>query len=132
MSLGNPQDEYTDISESIRHWQNMRFAQLTVFIALTAGMFATVYHTDFNTSDITKLLTKLAGAGVSIMFWLMDERVVQYWRSGRNRAIELERTLGYAQYSSTPPRGRLTAGNAVRAFYLVHLLSWIAAIVFPK
>jgi len=132
MSLGNPQDEYTDVSESIRHWQNMRFAQLTVFIALTAGMFAAVYHKDFDTSELTKLLTKFAGLGVCAMFWLMDERVVEYWRSARNRAIVLETTLGYAQYSSTPRRGRLTAGNAIRAFYLVHLLSWIAAIVFPR
>ncbi len=131
MSIGNPQEEYLDLSTSIRHWGNMRFAQLTVFIALTAGMFAAVYHQDFAQSGLPELMVKIGGCAVAVIFWRMDERVVQYWCSAKARAIQLEDTLGYGQYRSAPPRGFFCSGNAVRALFLMQLLFWIMSIAMP-
>jgi hypothetical protein len=125
MSLGNPQDEYMDLSTSIRHWGNMRFAQLTVLIALSAGMFAAVYHQDFASSGLPKLLVKIGGCGVVLIFWTMDERVVKYWCSARDRAVVLEGTLGYGQYVTAPPRGLFCSRNAVRLLFLMLLAFWI-------
>jgi hypothetical protein len=31
MAEGNPKDEYLDVSSNIRHWNTLRFAELTIY-----------------------------------------------------------------------------------------------------
>jgi hypothetical protein len=37
-------DEYLDVSENVRHWQNLRLAQLTVFIIVTGALIAAIFQ----------------------------------------------------------------------------------------
>lgn len=36
--MGSPKDEYMDASSNVRHWSTLRFAQLTIYIALMGGL----------------------------------------------------------------------------------------------
>jgi dipeptide/tripeptide permease len=129
MSKDDLKDEYADVSQNIRHWQNMRFAQLTVFIAAMAGLMSAMFQTSGTSTDLARISLKVAGLVAVAIFWVMDERVVQYWRSYRHRAVELENELGFKQHSATPPRHLITAGNAVRLLFVLLLAFWVTTLV---
>ena len=43
MSSGSNEEEYKELNNNIRFYGNMRFAQLTLFSALTAGLLAIIF-----------------------------------------------------------------------------------------
>ncbi len=129
MSKGDPKDEYLDVSENIRHWENMRFAQLTVFIATMACLAGAIFQAIGSLTDMARIFLKVAGVLIVIIFWAMDERVVQYWKSYRRRATALEKELDFQQHSTAPPRRFITSRNAVRLFFMLLLVFWISTLV---
>lgn len=46
MANGSPGDEYKDLSDNMRQYSNMRFAQLKLYFALTAGLVTVVFTVD--------------------------------------------------------------------------------------
>jgi len=131
MPQGEPKDEYRDVGENIRHWQNMRFTSMTVFIAVMAGLLAALFQWSANLTSVARISVRIAGVLAVLVFWVQDERIVQYWQHFLARARALEKELGFQQYSSTPPRNRiLTSGNAIRFLYFMFFVFWIATLVF--
>ena len=63
----------------MRQYGNMRFAQLTVFVAMTAGLLSLVTRID---STIHVCVIHLGGIFISIIFWIMEERAADYWCTG--------------------------------------------------
>ena len=145
---GSPMDEYKDLSENMRDYGNRRFALMTLFIALTAGLLSIDFAQDPPLSSQVRCALKLVGSITSIVFWIMEERAADYWHHFRRRAVELEEVLGYKQYQERPEpyimkcvkswmeKKRLTrwiyhsatslvtATNAVRAFYGFWIIAW--------
>jgi hypothetical protein len=119
-------DEYLDACENIRHWQNMRFAQLTLLLASMFGVLSALSQVS---DALMRVSLKIAALIIVFVFWVMDERVVQYWQSYRRRAVALELELGFKQHSYTPSRHLVTAGNAVRLFYVMLVAFWILGLV---
>ena len=126
---GDPKDEYTEVCENIRHWERLRFIQLTVFVAVMGGLLGAIMQIVGALSSVARICVKATGTFTVIVFWVMDERVVQYWKCYRQRAVELEGELGFRQYSTAPPRRAITAGNAVRLLFLVLQAFWITSLV---
>ena len=121
-----PIDEYKDLSENMRHYGNMRFAQLTIFIAITGGLLAVIFGNK-NPSP-NHIIIPLIGISIAIMFWIMEERAADYWQTFKKRAVVLEIKLGFQQYSIRPKArfwDKLTATNASRAIYGLSILFWI-------
>lgn len=121
-------DEYIDLSNNLRHWNTLRFAELTIFIALAGGLLNVLYIGKADQIAEVSLLLKAAGILVSALFFLLHERTMAWWQAFRRRAIEVEKELGFRQYTDTPKASVFTSTNAVRAFYLVILGYWIASI----
>jgi hypothetical protein len=44
MAKGDPENEYKIASENIHWYSNIRFAQLTLFFALTAALASRIFH----------------------------------------------------------------------------------------
>jgi hypothetical protein len=130
MAKGTPQDEYAHASENIRHYQTTRFSLLTVFIAITAGLLTVLSSTSSTSPAYQTLLLKVAGLVTTLLFWLLQERTMLYWYHFVRRAVELESTLGYHLYSARPGAGLLTSNNALRIFFLIIALFWLAAITW--
>ena len=122
---GDPRDEYKDLSDNMRHYGNMRFAQLTLFGALTAGLLTVVFTTDPRPSDLVRRLLKACGVVTAVVFWVMEERAGDYWHHYRRRAVKLEEQLGYQQYTTRPTRWLANATNAVRMLYAFIFLFWV-------
>jgi hypothetical protein len=128
---GDRPNEYEEVCNSVRHWENMRFAQLTLFLAGTAGLGSA-----FGQPPIAGSTDQLARTGLSCMaflfvaiFWAMDERVVAYWKAYRLRATELEHALGFQQHSRAPQRGWFTSQNAVRLLFAMLATAWTVVLV---
>jgi hypothetical protein len=130
MLKGEPKDEYHEVGENIRHWQNMRFTSMTVFMGVMAGLLAANFQWGKNLTDAARISVKLLGLLAVMTFWVQDERIVQYWQSFVARAKVLEKELKFKQYSLTPQRNViLTSGNAIRLLFLMFTIFWIIALV---
>jgi len=127
MGTGNPKDEYLDASSNARQYQSIRFAQLTVYLALM-GFILNLLFSD--SSVVTSLMHKvLMGGGLlsTLLFWIHQERTMAYWNNFVNRAAELEEELGFKQYRTRPPSGLISSFKAMRLFFLVLSLFWVSS-----
>ena len=130
MPIGDPKDEYMDVSANMRQYGNMRFAQLTLFIAVIAGLLVILFESDPPLDSSVRYVLKFGGLIITIVFWIMEERATSYWDHYRNRAVELEKQLGYKQYSTRPTRGFFSATNAVRVLYSFMFLLWVITLIW--
>ena len=78
MANGDPNEEYKDLSDNMRHYANMRFAQLTLYFGLTAGLVTALFTVDPHLSDGLRLTLKIIGAVASCAFGVMEERAADY------------------------------------------------------
>jgi len=129
MPIGDPKDEYKEVSANMRQYGNMRFAQLTLFIAMTGGLLAALFTSNPPLSSLARFLLKIGGLIITVVFWIMEERAVDYWYHFRRRAVDLEKQLGYQQYLTGPERSIVTATNAVRVLYLFMFLFWVVTLI---
>jgi hypothetical protein len=129
MANGSPQDEYIHASENIRHYQNTRFTLLTVFIAISAGLLSVLSNAHSTSPGYLPLILKIAGLATTLLFWILQERTMLYWYHFVERAAELESVLGYKLYSSRPKAGIVTSSIAIRLFFLVIALFWVATMI---
>jgi len=122
-------EEYKDLSSNMRQYANMRFAQLTLFIAMTAGLLNLLFGSNHTTSDPLRDVLKGIGILITVVFWIMEERAVGYWNHFRHRAVELERELGFRQYSTRPERTLIRSSNAARLLYGAIMAFWLTALL---
>jgi len=129
MHQGEPGDEYKDVSDNIRLFQNIRFAQLTVFIAVAGALIGVTFTAPATISPVLMIVVKFGGLLVTLLFWILQERTVLYLQHFVQRAVELEEVLGYKQYSTRPRSG--PGANALRGFFILLGLLWAALLVAP-
>lgn len=122
MPTSDPKDEYKDLSDNMRHYGNMRFVQLTLFIALTAGLLKAIFTFDPALASLVKFVLKIGGVITAVVFLIMEERAADYWHHFRRRAVELEKQIGFQQYSTRLGRDVVSATNAARMLYTSILL----------
>lgn len=127
---GDPKDEYMDVGQNMRQFGNIRFAQMTLFGGLTAGILAGLFRSGSALSDTARISLKIGGVAITFVFWVMDQRAMVYWNHFRQRAIELERILGFQQYTKAPARRSLSATNAIRILYLLIFVFWMVALIW--
>lgn len=133
MAESDLKDEYLDVSANIRHWNTLRFAELTIYIALTGAMLNAIIGKSPPLPPVVSAPAKIAGMVVTILFFVLQERTMLYWYGFIERAAELEKELGFQQYSSRPPAGIVTGRNAMRLFFLIMVLFWVVALFwFPS
>lgn len=131
--IGDPQEEYKDLSENMRHYANMRFAQLTIFVAITGGLAAWFDNARSASDPDVMIVIAVVGTFIALVFLVMETRSASYWLHFKDRAVELEKQLGYCQYTRAPKRGLITATNVTRVFHVGTLLFWIvAAVAAPR
>ncbi len=133
MDRSDLKDEYLDASDNIRHWNTLRFAELTIYIALTGALLNAITGSSPPLPPLVGASAKIAGLVVTILFFVLQERTMLYWYSFVHRAAELEKELGFQQYSSRPLAGLITGRNAVRVFFLIMVLLWVVSLFwFPS
>lgn len=119
-------EEYKDLSANMRHYANIRFAQLTIFIAITGGIIKGLM--DSLPSSPFGLVLPVIGICIAAMFWVMEERNQDSLKDFERRARDLETSLGYRQYTNRRTATCLSLTNATRIIYAgaIVLWTWVA------
>lgn len=130
MTKDDARAEYLDVSANLRHWNTLRFAELTIYIALMGAMMNIAFGGSSGASSLFNVLLKIAGFLVSFLFWVLQERTMSWWYAFVERATELEDVLGYLQYHRRPSGHRLTGRIALRLFFFIVMAFWLAALFF--
>jgi hypothetical protein len=118
--------EYIDVSTNLRHWNTLRFAELTIFIAIMGAMMNIAFGGRV-VQPLTTLI-KIAGMLVALLFLILQERTMTWWYRFVERAAVLEEILGFQQYRDRPKGHRITGRLSMRLFFYIIILFWIASI----
>ena len=127
MPTGNPKDEYLDASNNARQYQTIRFAQLTVYLALIGFLLNFLFSGSSSITFLVRIFLQLGGLISTLLFWIHQERTMTYWNHFVRRAAQLEEELGFKQYSTRPPAGLLSSFKAMRLFFLIFTLFWASS-----
>jgi hypothetical protein len=123
MSKENPLEEYKIISDNLRWYSNMRFAQLTLFVAITAAILNGIYNDKISNAAVLVIALKVGGILASAMFWYLEMRADDYWSYFMKRGVELEKDLKFRQYTDRPIR-KLRTTAAIRFFITAIGVFW--------
>jgi hypothetical protein len=78
MANGNPKDEYLDVSANQRQFQSLRFARITVFVAIAGFLINFLFNGTVSAPVPERLVLKIGGLLVTLLFWVHQERVMVY------------------------------------------------------
>ena len=127
MPEGNTKDEYLDASANQRQFQTLRFAQLTVFLAISGVLLNTLLSPTIQLPAAGRYSLKAGGLMVALLFWVHQERTMAYWNHFVKRAAELEVELGFQQYRTRPKSGLFSSFKAMRLFFLLTAVFWVGS-----
>jgi hypothetical protein len=130
MAKSDASEEYKDLSDNMRHYANMRFAQLTLYFVLSAGFITALFTVDPPLNNRLRFVLKIIGIITSAAFGVMEERAADYWHHFRRRAVEIEKSLDYKQYTDRPAAKIFTATNAARVMVWGGVFVWLLAAIF--
>jgi len=114
----------------MRHWNSIRFGQMTVFIALIAGILSALYQSSLVFPDFVRLALKAGGVIFTVIFWSLDYREILYFRHFRTRAVELEKKIGFKQFSEHPSAKIINSSRLTGIMYFFVLAFWIATFIW--
>lgn len=117
-------EEYKEIGANLRQYGNMRFAQLTLFVAVTGGLLAVLFSKDTSLSPCQQWGVEVLGLVLTTAFWVMEERSTDWWNRYFNRALYIEAELGMGQYSGRKPKTLISATQAVRMVFAIATFVW--------
>lgn len=92
-------EEYSDISENVRHYNTHYLGVLTLSLFITGSLISLVSSTSSGFSGIHIMLLKIGGIILSFTFWINGEIYLYRQIRFECRLVELEDILGYKQYS---------------------------------
>ncbi len=69
--------EYLDAGQHMREYGTLRFAQLTLFIAVSAGLLSALVTKD---SLVPRTTLKIGGLVVAVVFFILEERSTGFWK----------------------------------------------------
>jgi membrane associated rhomboid family serine protease len=126
-------EEYLDASNNMRHYGNMRFALLTLFSALTAGVITVLFKDGNPVSGLYTTALKLIGFVVTVAFFIMELRATEMFNHYCTRAKELDQMLGSTQHITRPDAGLLgvrilSAQYATNVLYISVAAFWLYAL----
>jgi hypothetical protein len=105
---------------------------LTLFIAITAALLNAILGKATPPSLGVSISLKIGGLLAVCVFWIMEERAADFFFYYKGWAVELEKLLGYKQYSCRPQREVITTTNAVRLFFGTLGIFWLLFLACPS
>ena len=120
--------EYTEVVQNVRHYSSLRLVIFSILFAVMAGVGIVAFGKG-QFDQHAAIVARLAGILVIFIFWQLEERAFRFNDHCTKIAAELERLLGYRQYSTRPvSRSFLPRRYVVqRVFYLLLTMMWLYA-----
>jgi hypothetical protein len=128
MANGNLTDEYKELNANMRLHVTLRFSLITIFLAMNGGLLSILSNAKQPMQLV--LYPALLGLVGSIIFFILEERIADYYWHYRHRVEEIERQLGFQAHQVPVPSWLLpdwlTSRIAARAVYLLFALFWLS------
>ena len=124
--IPSPLEEYREACANMRHFGNMRLGFLTLYFALSAGIFSVAFGNSLQIDVSARFFFVLVGVIASCTFALAEKRTVEYWKLFTDRAKELESELGFRQHSQVIRPMIFSASNAIMSLFAVAILGWLS------
>jgi len=120
-------EQYKEANTLVRHYSNLRFANLTVFLAITFGLLTVVCNKE--AFHFLKVGSAIAGVIVAILFWATESGINTYINHFQAYAKRLEEQLSFDMWDKLLSHKIFAkATTAMRILYAVVLLFWIFGI----
>lgn len=122
-------DEYKECNNNLRHYSNMRFAQLSLFIIISGILFNGAFHDSFST-ERTKDFFPVIGIALSLLFYFMQERRLNMWNSIYTRLKDIEAELCLKQHTKRPQKkGGVPSRLSTNLVYALFAASWLVSYI---
>ncbi len=118
-------DEYREAGINVRHYGEVRFKQLTVFLSATAGLGAALFSGTVQAQDVTKRWVLGLGLAVVIAFFVLEERATYYRRAYMYVLLGIERKLEFSQYRQTRNPFWLSSRYVYRCLFVFIAVAWV-------
>jgi hypothetical protein len=115
---------YAQAAESMRHYATLRFAQLTVLLAV-ASAFAGLLTSSTPLGSQERVVLRIIAMLATFMFLVMQERAVDHWKSSERSARAIEQRLGARVFLNWRQRSVVSATNATRLLHLLIGAVWL-------
>lgn len=130
-------EEYKDLSETIRTHGNLRFAILTVFVAITGGLVVLLpntYTPSYTPSTIypsrmPSYVIHVTGILAALAFRAMEVRARDYHELFQHRAAYLEKQLSFSQHRLRAKKRLFTGTMATRTVYIGTIIFWSISLI---
>ena len=117
-------EQYKEANAQARHYSNLRFASLTVFLAITFGLLTVVCKDTF---QWLRIGAALSGLIVTIVFWLIEAGINTYIDHFHSCARSLEGQLRLDMWCALQGKALVRAHTTMRILFLVVLVFWAYA-----
>jgi hypothetical protein len=128
-SLEGLRHEYSELNQNFRHYSALRFAILTVYFAVIAGLASVAFGITKVTLDIFNQAAKLGGLFVTLVFFVFEVILERYLTHFSKVITQLEKSLGYSQLSSKPRSRFLKTRYATWGLFTLLALFWIYVVL---
>lgn len=120
---------YRQTCLNMRMFVDLRFKHFTTFMVITGFLGAAA----FNVPALAawRPVTTLLAIVVTVLFWLIDARTLQYWRQEFGRVQVYERALNEGVLLVLPPpeRTRLRSSTATNLLFAVIVAAWTVSLI---
>jgi hypothetical protein len=122
--------EYGEVCTNFRHYSTLRFAILTVFIGMFAGIAIPLFDPEIELSPFIDMSLKVLGVIVSFVFFAYLETAAKHLTYYSNRAAEIEKALQFENLRFRElPKGIMRMSNATRLLFGAIGVFWILEIL---
>lgn len=121
--------EYTEAVQTVRHYGNLRLALFSIFFAVIGGAGLVAFGKG-QFDGQAALVARIAGFVVIAIFWMYIERLGQLFDHFTRMVVELERSLGYRQWTARPASKLpvLRAHIMFHLFFCLLTVLWLYAV----
>lgn len=118
-------DKFLEILSNIRHYSTLRFAMLTVFVAINGGMLTQFFDCDFalKNPDAIKLF-QFGGGILSLIFFIferaLDHNLSNYWDTIKAYVGEYDALVSNRSWVYT-----FSVPLATHGIFVIAFLFWV-------
>lgn len=129
-SVESARHEFTEVCNACRHYSQLRFAVLTVGVAVV-GALASVAMNAGSLPMIDRWLVILAGTLATVTFWRYEQLIEDRMKELTKRAESLESELdGYAMFTGRNRFPRSGAHQASGLLFGSMMMFWALKVVY--
>jgi hypothetical protein len=119
--------EYSELGANMRHYSELRFTRLTVFLLASGGLLGAQFAGAGR--DSAAIVIPVLGIVLTVGFWRMVFMMGRYYWHFRTRAAALEGELSYQQYTTLPPQRGPGTSFVIGVLFVCFLLLWLVFLV---